>query len=364
MKLSACMIVKNEIDSLPECLDSIHDYVDEIVVVDTGSTDGTQFFVKHYSDKIVFDQIEWDDDFSAARNHAMSLTTGDWLFTIDADDRVIEGDWPIVKRVLMSDEYDCIVVDILSVYGDRLVVRSRLRQPRFFKSSLGPRYTGKVHNQAGFHKKGIDDVERAVMPFRIIHIGYGGIDPGKLAEKNERVVRMCKQATEDDPTQAFVWHNYAVALRNAGYDKLDHKEFHAVCDKSIECAIAKQDHMRLMGMNMKAWAHYAKREYGDAILWAKRATGEKPDYIDAVLLLGYVNADTKDMDEAEFYLKKYLNLTDRYSVEDSFDGITMEQIDRRAVVYKALAAIELYKEEHGLKLGQLLGGKGETHGNV
>ena len=364
MKLSACMIVKNEIDSLPECLDSIHDYVDEIVVVDTGSTDGTQFFVKPYSDKIVFDQIEWNDDFSAARNHAMSLATGDWMFTIDADDRVIEDDWPMLKRVLIDGKFDTIIADVLSVYGEKLVVRNRLRQPRFFRSELGPYYVGKVHNQAHYHKKEADDTENAVVPFRIIHVGYGGITPEKLAEKNDRVIRMCKLETEEEPTQAFAWHNYAVALRNAGYDKLDMKEFHAVCDKSMECAIAKQDHIRLMGMNMKAWAHYGKRELDDALLWGKRATGEKPDYIDAVLLVGYVNADKGDVDEAEFYLKKYLNLTDRYSVEDSFDGITMEQMDRRAQVFKTMAAIELYKEEHGLKLGQLLGGKGETHANV
>lgn len=82
MKLSVALIVKNEETFLPGCLDSVKD-ADEIVVVDTGSTDGTVEIARQYTDEVF--EIEWRDNFAAARNYAKALCTGDWIYSIDAD---------------------------------------------------------------------------------------------------------------------------------------------------------------------------------------------------------------------------------------------------------------------------------------
>jgi len=82
MNISAVMIVKNEAECLAACLDSLRGF-DEIVVVDTGSTDDTKSIALLYTDK-VFD-FPWCDDFAAARNFALSKATGDWCMSIDAD---------------------------------------------------------------------------------------------------------------------------------------------------------------------------------------------------------------------------------------------------------------------------------------
>ena len=87
MKISVCMIVKNEESVLARCLDCVCQFADEIVIVDTGSTDKTKDIANKYTDK-VFDFL-WCDDFSKARNFAFSLATCDYIMWLDADD-VIE----------------------------------------------------------------------------------------------------------------------------------------------------------------------------------------------------------------------------------------------------------------------------------
>ncbi|MBQ7359953.1 MAG: glycosyltransferase family 2 protein [Lachnospiraceae bacterium] len=84
ISISLCMIVKNEEQVLARCLDSIKDLMDEIVIVDTGSTDRTKEIAAKYTDKI-FD-FEWIHDFSAARNFAFSKATCDYIYTADADE--------------------------------------------------------------------------------------------------------------------------------------------------------------------------------------------------------------------------------------------------------------------------------------
>ncbi|MGC8490861.1 MAG: glycosyltransferase family 2 protein [Syntrophobacteraceae bacterium] len=81
--LSLCMIVRDEIDCLERCLDSVKEIADEIVIVDTGSTDGTFELAKRHASRVA--QIAWRDDFSYARNIAFDLASGDWILSLDAD---------------------------------------------------------------------------------------------------------------------------------------------------------------------------------------------------------------------------------------------------------------------------------------
>lgn len=89
-EISLCMIVKNEEDIIGRCLDSIKDLVDEIIIVDTGSTDRTKEIVSKYTDK-VFD-FKWVDDFAKARNFSFSKATKDYILWLDADDIILEED--------------------------------------------------------------------------------------------------------------------------------------------------------------------------------------------------------------------------------------------------------------------------------
>ena len=86
MRVSACLIVKNEETTLGRCLDSIRDYVDEIVVVDTGSRDRTRDVARCYTNRLF--EFRWRNDFAAARQFSFDRATGDWVFWLDADDVV------------------------------------------------------------------------------------------------------------------------------------------------------------------------------------------------------------------------------------------------------------------------------------
>lgn len=88
--ISLCMIVKNEQDVLSRCLLSAADLVDEIIIVDTGSTDATKEVAKNFTDKI-YDFI-WCDDFSKARNFSFSKATCDYVMWLDADDVILPRD--------------------------------------------------------------------------------------------------------------------------------------------------------------------------------------------------------------------------------------------------------------------------------
>ena len=97
MTFSLCMIVKNEEKILRRCLNPIKDIMDEIIIVDTGSTDGTKEVAREYTDKIY--DFKWEDDFSAARNFAFSFATCDYIYSADADEVVDEENAEKLRRL-------------------------------------------------------------------------------------------------------------------------------------------------------------------------------------------------------------------------------------------------------------------------
>lgn len=102
MKLSAVLIVKNEEDILAKALESVKDF-DEIIVVDTGSTDSTVDIAKKYTDKVF--HFPWVDDFSKARNYANEQATGDWIFSIDADHELLT---PVLQVKAEAERVDAL----------------------------------------------------------------------------------------------------------------------------------------------------------------------------------------------------------------------------------------------------------------
>lgn len=104
MKFSLCMIVKNEEKVLQTCLDSLVDMMDEIIIVDTGSTDSTKEIALKYT-PFVYD-FEWDNDFAAARNFAFSKATGDYIYSADADEVMDENNrlkFKALQKVLLPE---------------------------------------------------------------------------------------------------------------------------------------------------------------------------------------------------------------------------------------------------------------------
>lgn len=109
--ISLCMIVKNEEQSIARCLNSVKGLVDEIVIVDTGSTDKTKQICRQFTDRI-FD-FEWVDDFSAARNFAFAQATQDYILWLDADDVLSEDDQKKFRKLkeTLSPDVDAVSME-------------------------------------------------------------------------------------------------------------------------------------------------------------------------------------------------------------------------------------------------------------
>ncbi|MGM3306299.1 glycosyltransferase [Anabaena sp. WFMT] len=103
MKLSLCMIVKNEENNLPKCLQSAKNVADEIVVLDTGSTDKTPQIAAQFGAKVHY--FQWCNDFSAARNEALKYVTGDWILVLDADESLTPEIAPYLQEAINIEDY-------------------------------------------------------------------------------------------------------------------------------------------------------------------------------------------------------------------------------------------------------------------
>lgn len=136
MTWSLCMIVKNEEKNIRKCLNSVKDLFEEIIIVDTGSTDKTKDYLKKYT-KNIYD-FEWIDDFSAARNYAFSKATKDYIMWLDADDIITKEDLKKLKQFKreMTNEFDIIMMKYniafdennnptFSYYRERLLKREK-----------------------------------------------------------------------------------------------------------------------------------------------------------------------------------------------------------------------------------------------
>ena len=101
-RLSLSMIVRNEERFLPDCLASVKGIVDEIVIVDTGSTDATYTIATNAGCMIT--PMEWSGDFSLARNESLSRCSGEWILYLDADERLVGGQADLLKRLLRDQD--------------------------------------------------------------------------------------------------------------------------------------------------------------------------------------------------------------------------------------------------------------------
>lgn len=141
--ISLCMIVRNEEAVLGRCLDSVADLVDEIILADTGSTDRTKAIAAEYAAKVY--DFPWCDDFSAARNFAVSQAVGDYWMWLDADD-VVEGDnHEKLRKILEHPDADMVYLPYWLSFSPDGTPQTISRRERIFRRERGYRFTGAVH---------------------------------------------------------------------------------------------------------------------------------------------------------------------------------------------------------------------------
>ncbi|MBY7141952.1 glycosyltransferase [Virgibacillus sp. NKC19-3] len=143
--ISLCMIVRNEEDVIGRCLESVKHLVDEINIIDTGSTDQTKEIAMDYTDRIY--DFTWVDDFAAARNFAFEHATKDYIFWLDADDVLLEKDQRKLAKMkdTLDSKTDAVTMDYHLAFDEYANVTFSVRRHRLLKRERNFRWIGAVH---------------------------------------------------------------------------------------------------------------------------------------------------------------------------------------------------------------------------
>lgn len=187
--VSACLIVKNEVKNLPSCISALEGFADEVVVNDTGSTDGTVELARSLGAVVMTSQ--WADDFGAARNAALSRCQGEWVIWVDADEQLACPDPAALRASLAAaplgtDGYTVLIENLTGAGVGTSFVHPACR---LFRRCAG-RWSGRIHEQVvgpGGAPMRLDTTEMV----RIVHTGY--LD-SVMAERSkaERNLRLAK----------------------------------------------------------------------------------------------------------------------------------------------------------------------------
>jgi len=201
--ITLCMIVKNEEKYLRGCLESVKGVVDEIVVVDTGSTDKTVEIAKEYGAKIYF--FEWSKDFSAARNFALEKCTHEWILYLDADERLMPQSREEVKKI-GKQKNNCAYYCFITNNEEANNQSTLMAYVRYFPNKKDIRFTGKVHEQiipALIRKK----IRLNKSDIQIDHLGYD-ITIDDLKQKAARNLELLLKDYENNVTS---YNEYQIA---------------------------------------------------------------------------------------------------------------------------------------------------------
>ena len=189
-RIALVMIVRDEARSLERCLVSACPWVDEMVVVDTGSVDATAAIARRIGARV--ERFDWCDDFAAARNAALAFTDARWRLVLDGDEWITHGGESLdaLRAPGHADFIGRISVSSLFDSGDEAVEEAPSWLPRLLPRGVG--YAGRVHEQPD------SALPRRRLPLVVGHDGYLAAQQSKKAGRNERLLTLALAAAPDD----------------------------------------------------------------------------------------------------------------------------------------------------------------------
>ena len=206
-RISLCMIVRDEEEKLPRCLDNVAGLVDEVVLVDTGSSDRTVEIAKEYGARTGF--FAWCDDFAAARNESLKLATGDWILWLDADD-ILEPEYHDQIRLLVRQPRDR---SFLFVLDDRGYEHISCLQMRLFPNLEGVQFEMPIHEQVtpSLGRLGIEMVPTEI---KVRHTGY--TTPEIVKVKKDRYLGIMERWLVNHPDDYITRSHVALTYHSGG----------------------------------------------------------------------------------------------------------------------------------------------------
>jgi GT2 family glycosyltransferase/tetratricopeptide (TPR) repeat protein/2-polyprenyl-3-methyl-5-hydroxy-6-metoxy-1,4-benzoquinol methylase len=242
IRLSLCMIVRDNEDTIEACLDSIYPWVDEIVVVDTGSTDRTPEICRRFGARMF--EFPWCDDFSAARNVSLEPARGEWIFWMDSDDVIDQEQGRKLRALAYGLHPD-------ECFGYVAQVHCESSEPgqmttvdhvKMFRNLPGLRFEHRIHEQI------LPAIRRAggsVAFTDLFVIHKGSIQtPEVRLRKLERDFRILQLDLERYPNHPFVLFNLGMTYEDAGqYDVAEMQ-----LRRCLDVSMPQESHVR------KTWA--------------------------------------------------------------------------------------------------------------
>ena len=203
--ISLCMIVKNEERFLEACLESVKNVVDEINIVDTGSTDRTLEIAEKYGANVI--HREWRNDFAWARNEALAMATKRWTLVLDADEELERESLGLMRSLRATPAgLACVYINIVNLISDATGAGTMShRLIRVFPTNPVLRYGGLIHESLSRNDGG--EMSAVLTPITILHKGYTN-EILASREKDSRNKPLISRAYEDNGDDAFSLFNF------------------------------------------------------------------------------------------------------------------------------------------------------------
>jgi tetratricopeptide (TPR) repeat protein len=298
-RISLAMIVKDEEATLPVCLGSIADLVDEIVVVDTGSTDRTRDVAARFGARV--HDVPWPDSFAAARNASLSRATGSWIFWLDADDFLDVANRRKLQVLFESlgDENSAYLLKCVSRVSSASGSTIVGERPQLFRNRPDVRWENRVHEQivpAIVRSGGIlrtSDVE-------IQHTGYQ--EEAHRLRKEERNLRLSRLDVAERPDDPCILFHLGKSLLSLGRPA----EALPVLERGLERADPGESLMRKLFAQV---AHTQQRlgRLDQALATCQQGRQRFPDDVELLYQESYLRLRGGDLAGAESCLLRILH---------------------------------------------------------
>lgn len=309
-KVSLCMIVKDEEAVIARCLESLKGHVDEMVIVDTGSTDKTVEICKSYGAKVY--EHPWEGSFSIARNQAMGHVTTEWVIQLDADEEMDAESAPKIRDTVRSAHNStanlCYVVLVNKKAGSKEIF-SLINTGKIIRMGVGTHYKNRIHN------KMVCEGDVRLTGLKIYHYGYHLEDEEKMKMKGERTTAMLLEQVEELPEDPET--HYYLTIQ---YLKAEDWDSCIECSgRAIELFKLHEPDSQLVLLTYHAAAvayYHKKSEKPDEKQgWLKEserlcleALKIYPDYLDSNSLLSSIYFATKQYEKCYKTSTRFLNI--------------------------------------------------------
>lgn len=335
--ISACMIVKNEEKMLPRCLESIKDYVDEIVVVDTGSTDSTVEIAESYGAKVY--HHPWEDNFSKHRNQSIAYAVSDWLFFIDADEELMPGSGEEIQRAtLVDDDVDSIFIRMECEFDEGRGT-SMHNSLKLFRNNNRIRYKGRVHNDV----VGAQNSKYAPNA-RIFHYGYN-LGPEMAAKKFKRTSELLKLDIAEDPLDPRPRHYLGVSYLSACMFDLAAKESEIAIELYKGKNLANSEYLKSYFVASMAYINLAEFDKAESL--AREALKIYPKHLDSHFALSWVYLEKKELTLFWSHIQSYFEINKEIKERpELFGAITHTSISSDWFAHYLKACAYLLESDH------------------